>query len=295
MITGDDGKLLVLAPLERRKLRHTDFDDFEPLLCNLERQSVVALPLNEASIARGLIFGGVIWALIILGVIGIFMDSSLFWILGPAAIALAAVIFVVAEQKGATVVRRWTAQLAALVIVLRGRHRAARVGDLLQCRGRRARPARVRGRNALGGTARPDAAGARPPTPLPCGRVTAAGAPLFPVRPPAAGDAPRAVRAAHVPARPVDPDALRRPREVRLAPHRGLWPGCGARRRPGAARPPLTGARRDDRDHPRLALDHAEPGRRPDHRPCGHRPALPARSLDDRLRVPRRLLLRTHD
>ena len=118
VITGDDGKLLVLAPLERRKLRHTDFDDFEPLLCNLERQSVVALPLNEASIARGLILGGVIWALIILGVIGIFMDSSLFWILGPAAIALAAVIFVVAEQKGATVVRRWTAQLAALLIVL---------------------------------------------------------------------------------------------------------------------------------------------------------------------------------
>ncbi len=79
---------------------------------------MVALPLNEASIARGLILGGVIWALIILGVIGIFMDSSLYWILGPAAIALAAVIFVVAEQKGATVVRRWTAQLAALLIVL---------------------------------------------------------------------------------------------------------------------------------------------------------------------------------
>ena len=118
VITGDDGKLLVLAPLERRRLRDTDFGDFEPLLCNLERQSVVALPLNEAPFARGLIIGGVIWALIILGVLGIFMGSSLYWILGPAAIALAAVIFIASEKKGVTAVRRWTAQLAALVIVL---------------------------------------------------------------------------------------------------------------------------------------------------------------------------------
>jgi hypothetical protein len=118
VVTGDDGKLLVLAPLERRRLRDTDFDDFEPLLCNLERQSVVALPPNEAPLARGLIIGGVIWALIILGVLGIFMGSSWFWILGPAAIALAAVIFIASEKKGVTAVRRWTAQLAALVIVL---------------------------------------------------------------------------------------------------------------------------------------------------------------------------------
>ena len=118
VITGDDGKLLVLAPLERRRLRDTDFGDFEPLLCNLERQSVVALPLNEAPFARGLIIGGLIWALIILGVLGIFMGSSLYWILGPAAIALAAVIFIASEKKGVTVVRRWTAQLAALVVVL---------------------------------------------------------------------------------------------------------------------------------------------------------------------------------
>jgi len=118
VITGDDGKLLVLAPLERRRLRDTDFGVFEPLLCNLERQSAVALPLNEAPFARGLIIGGLIWALIILGVLGIFMGSSLYWILGPAAIALAAVIFIASEKKGVTVVRRWTAQLAALVVVL---------------------------------------------------------------------------------------------------------------------------------------------------------------------------------
>ena len=118
VITGDDGKLLVLAPLERRRLRDTDFADFEPLLCNLERQSAVALPPNEAPFARGLIIGGVIWALIILGVLGIFMGSSWYWILGPAAIALAAVIFIASEKKGVTAVRRWSAQLAALVIVM---------------------------------------------------------------------------------------------------------------------------------------------------------------------------------
>jgi hypothetical protein len=118
VITGDDGKLLVLAPLERRRLRDTDFDGFEPLLCNLERQSVVALPLNEASIARGLILGGVIWALIILGILGIFMGSSWYWILGPVAIGLATATFFAAEKKGVTAVRRWTGQLAALVVVL---------------------------------------------------------------------------------------------------------------------------------------------------------------------------------
>jgi hypothetical protein len=118
VITGPNGKRLVLAALERRKLRKKDFEEFQTLLCDLERQSLVALPPNETSTARGLILGGVIWALVIFGVLGLFLGSSMYWIVGPAAIALAAIIFAVAEAKGATVVRRWTAQVAALLVVL---------------------------------------------------------------------------------------------------------------------------------------------------------------------------------
>jgi len=118
VITGPGGKVLVLSPLERRTIPEDDFEDFKPLLDDLQRRSVVALPPNEASNALGLILGGAVWALVIFGAFGLFRGSSTYWIVGAAAIALAVIILAVAAKLGRTAVWRWTLQLAALVVIL---------------------------------------------------------------------------------------------------------------------------------------------------------------------------------
>jgi hypothetical protein len=117
VITEEHGQLLVLAPLERRTLDEGDFKRFESLLDELQRESKVAVPQKESSDALALIVGGAIWALIIFGIVGLFRGSSSYWLVGAGAIAAALAITIVAHFLGKSLLR-WTAQLAALIIIL---------------------------------------------------------------------------------------------------------------------------------------------------------------------------------
>jgi hypothetical protein len=118
VITAPTGESFVLSPLERRTISTDDLKLFEEELDDLERQCIVAVPPPEISTRDAAIVGGGMWVIVAYIIAGFILGSRWFWIAGAVALLIGAMVAFGVSRSGGRAAARWSAQLAALLVVL---------------------------------------------------------------------------------------------------------------------------------------------------------------------------------